>query len=99
MLGIQKSDDLTSLKQSVGEYIDCLQHGEKMINKAIDMFNEPNNSVFLAENARHNLRQSLRDGKIEAGEIVALSDDEASVARFARGVKAQLTAVRAKLLH
>ena len=57
-----------------------LQYGEAAINNAIDMFNELNDSAVFVEDAVRNLRQSLRDGSIEAGESVALTDDEASVA-------------------
>jgi hypothetical protein len=75
-----------------------LQYGEVMINNAIDMFNELNDSVVFVEDAVRNLRQSLRDGNIEPGEGVALTDDdEASVARSARDVEAHLAVVRAEL--
>lgn len=75
-----------------------LQYGEVMINNAIDMFNEVNDSVVFVEEAVRNLRQSLRDGNIEPGERVALTDDdEASVARSARDVEAHLAVVRAEL--
>ena len=75
-----------------------LQYGEVMINNAIDMFNEVNGSVVFVEEAVRNLRQSMRDGDIEPGERVALSDDdEASVMRSARDVEAHLSVVRAEL--
>jgi hypothetical protein len=75
-----------------------LQYGEAAINNAIDMFNELNDSVVFVEDAVRNLRQSLRDGNIKPGEGVALTnDDEASVARSARDVKAHLAVVRAEL--
>lgn len=75
-----------------------LQYGEDAINNAIDMFNELNDSVVFVEDAVRKLRQSLRDGNIEPGESVALTDDdEASVARSARDVEAHLAVVRAEL--
>jgi len=75
-----------------------LQYGEAAINNAIDMFNELNDSVVFVEDTVRNLRQSLRDGNIEPGESVALTDDDqASVARSARDVEAHLAVVRAEL--
>lgn len=75
-----------------------LQYGEAVINNAIDMFNELNDSVAYVEDAVRNLRQSLRDGNIEPGEGVALTDDdEASVVLSARDVEAHLAVVRAEL--
>lgn len=75
-----------------------LQYGEAVINNAIDMFNELNDSVVFVEEAVRNLRQSLSDGNIEPGEGVALTaDDEASVVLAARDIKAHLAVVRAEL--
>ena len=75
-----------------------LQYGEVMINNAIDIFNELNDSVVFVENAVRSLRQLLRDGTLELGKSVVLTDDdEASVARSARGVEAHLAVVRAEL--
>lgn len=75
-----------------------LQYGEVMINNVIDMFNEVNDSVVFVEETVRNLRQSMRDGDIELGERVALTDDdEMSVTRSARDVEAYLAVVRAEL--
>jgi hypothetical protein len=69
-----------------------------VINNAIDMFNELNDSVVFVEDAVRNLRQSLSDGNIEPGEgVVLTADDEASVVLAARDVKAHLAVVRAEL--
>ena len=53
--------------------------------------------MVFVEDAIRNLRQSLRDGNIEPGEGVALTDDEASVVLSARDVEAHLEVVRAEL--
>lgn len=75
-----------------------LQYGEAMINNAIDMFNVLSDSVVFVEDAVSTLRQSLRDGEIEPGEGVELTDDdEAYVARSARNVLAHLAVVGAEL--
>jgi hypothetical protein len=75
-----------------------LQYGEGMVNNAIDMFNELNDSVVFVEGTVGKLRQLQRDGTLEPDERVALTDeDEATVARSARAVGAHLAVVRAEL--
>lgn len=75
-----------------------LQYGEVMINNAIDLFNVLNDSVVFVEDAVSTLRQLLRDGEIEPGEGVALTDDdEAYVARSVRDVLTHLAEVGAEL--
>lgn len=75
-----------------------LQYGEAMINNAIDLLNVLSDSVVFVEGAVRTLRQALRDGEIEPGEGVALTDDDvAFVARSVRDVLAHLAVVGAEL--
>ena len=76
-----------------------LRYGERMIDNAIDVFNELQASVaFVAETVQH-LRQALRDGSIEPGEqTVALDDADLAAMRAAvRDIEARMDPVRLEL--
>jgi hypothetical protein len=75
-----------------------LRYGEDMVNAAIDLFNEVNDSVVFVQETIGHLRQALRDGDIAPGDRVSLVDDDvAAAARAGRDIEAQLAKVRAEL--
>lgn len=75
-----------------------LQYGEIMINNAIDICNALDGSVVFVEESVRNLRQAMRDGHVQPGHGVALTDDdEATVVGSVREVQTRLAVVQAEL--
>lgn len=75
-----------------------LHYGEIMINNAIDICEVLDGSAVFVDESVRNLRQSMRDGHIQPGDGVALTDDdEAIVVGAVWEVQTHLAVVRAEL--
>ena len=75
------------------------RYGVAMINNAIDVFNMLNDSVVFVETTVIHLREAMRDGSLDAGELPApLTDyDVAAVAAAAARVRQQVEPVRLEI--
>lgn len=74
------------------------QYGEVMINNASDICDTLDGSVVFVEETVRHLRQAMRDGHVQPGDGVALTDDdEAIVVGSVSKVQTHLAVLRAEL--